>query len=112
MNLCTKLTDRVFALENANTSQAAEIVKLKERIKKLEKKRRSRIYKSKRLYKGRKIAAIDQDTKVTLVNETEERNDEEILFNVDDDLKVVTTASIEVATASAPTTTIDELTMA
>ncbi|GKC60787.1 hypothetical protein Tco_1088385 [Tanacetum coccineum] len=141
MNLCTKLSDRVLALENANTSQAAKIAKLKERIKKLEKKRRSRIYKSKRLYKvgssrrvesseeslgaqedafnqGRKIAAIDQDTEVTLVNETEERNDEEILFNVDDDLKVttagevVTTASIEVTTASAPTTTIDELTMA
>ncbi|GJR06735.1 ribonuclease H-like domain-containing protein [Tanacetum coccineum] len=160
MNLCTKLFDRVLALENANTSQAAEIAKLKERIKKLEKKRRSRIYKSKRLYKvgssrrvesseeslgaqedafnqGRKIAAIDQDTEVTLVNETEERNDEEMLFDVDDDLQgeefvieevvvkeistadpvttageVVTTASIEVTTASAPTTTINELTMA
>ncbi|GKB40621.1 hypothetical protein Tco_0885563 [Tanacetum coccineum] len=156
MNLYTKLSDRVLALENANTSQAAEIAKLNERIKKLEKKRRSRIYKSKRLYgssrrvesseeslgaqedafnQGRKIAAIDQDTEVTLVNGTE-RNDEEILFDVDDDLQgkevvieevvekeistadpvttageVVTTASIEVTTASAPTTTIDELTM-
>ncbi|GJU79035.1 hypothetical protein Tco_1276105, partial [Tanacetum coccineum] len=110
MNLCTKLSDRVVALENANTSQAAEIAKLKKRIKKLEKKRRSRIYKSKRLYKvdssrriesseeslgaqedafnqGRKIAAIDQDTEVKLVNEIEERNDEEMLFDVDDDLK-------------------------
>ncbi|GJY07034.1 F-box domain containing protein [Tanacetum coccineum] len=160
MNLCTKLSDRVLALENANTSQAAEIAKLKERIKKLEKKRRSRIYKSKRLYKvgssrrvesseeslgaqedafnqRRKIIVIDQDTEVTLVNEAEERNDEEMLFDVDDDLQgeevvieevakkeistadlvttageVVTTTSIEVTTASAPTTTIDELTMA
>ncbi|GJZ26893.1 hypothetical protein Tco_0571146 [Tanacetum coccineum] len=90
--------------------KAAEIATLKERIKKLEKKRRSKIYKSKRLYKvgssrrvesseeslgaqedafnqGRKIAAIDQDTEVTLVNETEERNDEEMLFDVDDDLQ-------------------------
>nr|GEV28077.1 transposase, MuDR, MULE transposase domain protein [Tanacetum cinerariifolium] len=117
MNLCTKLSDRVLALENANTSQAAEIAKLMKRIKKLEKKRRSRINKSKRLYK--------------------ERNHEEMLFNVDDDLQgeevvieevavkeistaypvtttgeVVTTASIEVTSASAPTTTIDELTMA
>ncbi|GJZ31531.1 hypothetical protein Tco_0576578 [Tanacetum coccineum] len=72
-----------------------------------------------------------------LVNEIEERNDEEMLFDVDDDLQgeevvieevvekeistadpvttageVVTTASIEVTTTSDPTTTIDELTMA
>ncbi|GKF65333.1 hypothetical protein Tco_0191850, partial [Tanacetum coccineum] len=31
--------------------------------------------------------AIDQDTEVTLVNETEEKNDEEMLFDVDDDLQ-------------------------
>ncbi|GJZ99914.1 hypothetical protein Tco_0672465 [Tanacetum coccineum] len=97
----------------------SEIAKLKERIKKLEKKRRSINYKYKRLYK------------------TKERNDEEMLFDVDDDLQgeefvieevvekeistadpvatageVVTTASIEVTTASAPTTNINELTMA
>ncbi|GKG01231.1 hypothetical protein Tco_0305936, partial [Tanacetum coccineum] len=33
MDLCTKLSDRVLALENTNSSQAAEIVKLKERVK-------------------------------------------------------------------------------
>ncbi|GKB18828.1 ribonuclease H-like domain-containing protein [Tanacetum coccineum] len=38
MNLCTKLSGRVLALENVNTSQATEIAKLKERIKNLEKK--------------------------------------------------------------------------
>ncbi|GKA95226.1 hypothetical protein Tco_0817264, partial [Tanacetum coccineum] len=51
MYLCTKLSDRVLALENTNTSQAVEIVKLKERVRKLEKKRRSKTYKPKRLYK-------------------------------------------------------------
>ncbi|GJU94190.1 hypothetical protein Tco_1318946 [Tanacetum coccineum] len=147
-------------MSDLKLDDAEEIAKLKERIKKLEKKRRSRIYKYKRLYKvgssrrvesseesldaqedafnqGRKITAIDQDTEVTLVNETGERNDEEMLFKVDDNLQgeevvieevakkeisiadlvttvgeVVTTASIEVTTASALTTTIDELTMA
>ncbi|GJV04235.1 hypothetical protein Tco_1337804 [Tanacetum coccineum] len=39
INICAKLSDRVLALENINTSQAAEIATLKERVKKLEKKR-------------------------------------------------------------------------
>ncbi|GJZ77451.1 hypothetical protein Tco_0642123 [Tanacetum coccineum] len=87
---------------------------------------------------GRKIEDLDADAEVTLVTETQERNDEEILFDVHDDLqgdevvsvKViaekevstadpvttagegVTSANVEVTTASAPTTTIDELTLA
>ncbi|GJS56961.1 hypothetical protein Tco_0651745 [Tanacetum coccineum] len=87
---------------------------------------------------GRKIADLDADTKVTLIDETQERNDEEMLFDVQDDLQgeevvaekevaekevsaadpvttvgeVVTTANVEVTTTSAPTTTIDELTLA
>ncbi|GJS84110.1 putative ribonuclease H-like domain-containing protein [Tanacetum coccineum] len=60
----------VLALKNTNTSQAAEIVTLKERVKKLEKKRSSRTYKSIRLYKGRKIIDLDADTEVTLIDET------------------------------------------
>ncbi|GJT26927.1 hypothetical protein Tco_0907202, partial [Tanacetum coccineum] len=87
---------------------------------------------------GRKIADLDVDVEVTLIDETQERNDEEILFDVQDDLQgeevvaekevtkkevsaadpvtaageVVTTANVEVTTASAPTITIDELTLA
>ncbi|GJX21515.1 hypothetical protein Tco_0225960 [Tanacetum coccineum] len=74
---------------------------------------------------------------MNLFNETGERNDEEMLFDGNDDLQgeevvieevaekkistddpvttageVLTTTSIEVTTASAPTTTIDELSMA
>ncbi|GJV76175.1 hypothetical protein Tco_1507759 [Tanacetum coccineum] len=138
----------------------SEIVTLKKRVKKLEKKKRSRTHKSKRLYKvgtsrkvesseeslgdqedaskqGRKIEDIDADIEVTLVTDTQERNDEEMLFDVHDDLQgdevvaekviaekevstadpvptaseVVTTANVEVTTPSAPTTTIDELTL-
>ncbi|GJR92573.1 hypothetical protein Tco_0264747 [Tanacetum coccineum] len=39
MDLCAKLSDRVLAMENTNTSQAVEIATLKERVKKLEKKK-------------------------------------------------------------------------
>ncbi|GJZ30667.1 hypothetical protein Tco_0575714 [Tanacetum coccineum] len=105
MDLCAKLSDRVLALENTNTSQAAEIATLKERVKKLEKKRRSRTYKPRRLYKvglsrriessddaslgaqedaskqGRKIADLDADTEVTLIDETQGRNDEDLMFD-------------------------------
>ncbi|GJS91410.1 hypothetical protein Tco_0774046 [Tanacetum coccineum] len=86
---------------------------------------------------GRKIKDLDANAEVTLVTETQERNDEEMLFDIHDDLqgeevvakeviakkevstadlvtsigKGVTTANVEVTTASAPTTTIDELTL-
>ncbi|GJR18381.1 hypothetical protein Tco_0966908 [Tanacetum coccineum] len=60
---------------------------------------------------GRKIADLDVDEEVTLIDETQERNDEEILF-VTAAGEVVTTANVEVTTASAPTITIDELTLA
>ncbi|GJS74628.1 hypothetical protein Tco_0707469 [Tanacetum coccineum] len=87
MDLCAKLSDRVLALENTNTSQAAEIATLKERVKKLEKKRRSRTYKPRRLYKEdaskqeRKIADLDADTEVTLIDETQGRNGEDLMFD-------------------------------
>ncbi|GKC02527.1 hypothetical protein Tco_0994137, partial [Tanacetum coccineum] len=111
MELCAKLSNRVLALENTNTSQVTNIVTLKER--------------------GRKIADLDVDEEVTLIDETQERNDEDMLFDVHDDLQgkevvvekevakkevsagdPVTAANVEVTTASALTTTIDELTLA
>ncbi|GJT25203.1 hypothetical protein Tco_0895140 [Tanacetum coccineum] len=49
-------------VENTNTFQAAEIATLKERVKKLENKRRSRTYKPRRLYKvglSRRIESSD-----------------------------------------------------
>ncbi|GKE00318.1 hypothetical protein Tco_1388301, partial [Tanacetum coccineum] len=72
------------------------------------------------------------DAEVTLIDKTRERNDKEMLFDVQDDLQgeeavakkevdekevsaageVVTTTNVEVTTASAPTTTINELTLA
>ncbi|GKB57003.1 hypothetical protein Tco_0913189 [Tanacetum coccineum] len=120
-------------LQNTNTSQAVEIATLKERVKKLEKKKRSRTHKPKRLYKvgfsrriessdeglgdledaskqGRKIADIDADAEVTLVDETQGMNDDNLIFDtcvLDEQEveveKVVSTT--KVTTASATTTT-------
>nr|GEW50807.1 reverse transcriptase domain-containing protein [Tanacetum cinerariifolium] len=95
MELCTNLQSRVLDLEKTKTTQALEIYSLKIRVKKLEKKQRSRTHKLKRLYKvsltarvdsskyeqslgkdtpkqGRKIDDIDQDEDITLVNDQDD----------------------------------------
>nr|GEW81410.1 reverse transcriptase domain-containing protein [Tanacetum cinerariifolium] len=51
MELCTKLSDRVLNLETTKTSQAKEIANLKKSVKRLKRKRKSRSYGLKRLYK-------------------------------------------------------------
>ncbi|GKD84875.1 hypothetical protein Tco_1356029 [Tanacetum coccineum] len=66
MELCTNLQNRVLDLEHTKTTQALEIESLKRRVKKLEKKQRSRTHKLRRLYKGRKIHDIDADEDITL----------------------------------------------
>ncbi|GJR80938.1 hypothetical protein Tco_0151723 [Tanacetum coccineum] len=100
MDMCTKLSERVLDLEHTKTAQAQEIINLKLRVKKLEKKAGFRTHNFKRLYKvgatrrvessddeilgaqedaskqeRSKIEAIDRDAKVTLV-ESQRRNDE------------------------------------
>ncbi|GJT49097.1 hypothetical protein Tco_0975254 [Tanacetum coccineum] len=157
MDLCTQLQLRVLALETTKSNQALEIESLKRRVKSLEKRRKSRTPGFKRLRKvgsvsrvessndvslgaqedaskqGRKIADLDADAEVTLVDETQEMNDDNLMFDtcvleeqekevaekevsatdpVTTAGEVVTTANVEVTTANAPTTTIDELTLA
>nr|GEW14458.1 hypothetical protein [Tanacetum cinerariifolium]GEX47674.1 hypothetical protein [Tanacetum cinerariifolium] len=51
MELCTKLQQRVLDLETIKTTQALEIDSLKRRVKKLERRKRSRTHRLKRLYK-------------------------------------------------------------
>nr|GEU84080.1 hypothetical protein [Tanacetum cinerariifolium] len=95
MELCTNSQSRVLALGKTKTTQALEITSLKRRIKKLEKKQRSRTHKLKKLYKvgltarvdsskddqilgedaskqGRKIHDIDVDEDITLVNDQDD----------------------------------------
>ncbi|GKF43014.1 hypothetical protein Tco_0126356 [Tanacetum coccineum] len=107
MDMCTKLFERVLDLEHTKTTQAQEIINLKLRVKKLEKKARLRTYKFKRLYKfgvtrrveysddeslgaqedafnqGRSIEDIDKDAKVSLVDETHGRSDDAEMFDTD-----------------------------
>ncbi|GJZ33433.1 hypothetical protein Tco_0578869 [Tanacetum coccineum] len=77
MVLCTKLQTWVLDLEKAKDAQAKEIAALKKRIQRLERKKMSRPTGLKRLRK----VDIDADVEVTLVNETQERQDDELMFD-------------------------------
>ncbi|GJX60879.1 hypothetical protein Tco_0292269 [Tanacetum coccineum] len=105
MNLCTSLQEKVLDLEKAKTAQPKEIGSLKKRVNQLEKKRKLRTPGFKRLKKvsstsrvessndvslgaqedaskqGRKIEDLDADAEVTLVNETQEMNDDNLMFD-------------------------------
>nr|GEX61426.1 ribonuclease H-like domain, reverse transcriptase, RNA-dependent DNA polymerase [Tanacetum cinerariifolium] len=79
MELCTNLQTRVLDLEKTKTTQSNEIASLKRRVKKLEKRNRSRTHKLKRLYEGR-IEAINADENITLVNVQDDAD----MFDVND----------------------------
>ncbi|GKG10840.1 hypothetical protein Tco_0342240, partial [Tanacetum coccineum] len=113
MVLCTKLQVQVLDLEKAKDAQVKEIVALKKRVQRLEKKKTSRTTGLKRLRKvgmfrrvessedqenlgdhedaskqGRSIEDIDADAEVTLVKETQKRQDDDLMFDIrilDDD---------------------------
>nr|GEV31886.1 reverse transcriptase domain-containing protein [Tanacetum cinerariifolium] len=118
--LCTRLQNRVLDLEKTTTTQCNEIASLKRRVKKLEKKNRSRTHRLKRLYKvgltvrvessgneeslgedasnqGR-INAIDADEEITLVSVQDEvvSNDaDKEMFDVDIlDVEVINIAKL------------------
>ncbi|GKF26091.1 hypothetical protein Tco_0081985 [Tanacetum coccineum] len=134
MSLCTKLQNRVLDLEHTKTTQALEIDNLKRRVKKLEKKQRSRTHRLRRLYKvglsarvvssedkglgeedaskqGRKIHDIDADEDITLENVHDEDmfdtgifNDEKVFAGQDMAKKEVSNAN-PVTTAGEVVTT-------
>ncbi|GJX26987.1 putative ribonuclease H-like domain-containing protein, partial [Tanacetum coccineum] len=92
MELCTNLSQRVLDLKNTKTSQAVEMTELKERVKKLERRNKSKTLGLKRLRKedasqedaskqGRKIADLDVDAEVTLVDEAHGRNNDNLMFD-------------------------------
>ncbi|GKD69802.1 hypothetical protein Tco_1323892 [Tanacetum coccineum] len=138
--------EKVLDLEKAMTSQAKEIASLKKRVKQLEKRRHSRTLRLKRLRKvrsassveslndvslgapkdtskqGRKIADLNANAEVTLINETQEINDGDLMFDIDilDDDKVfeepmafaATTTRLVPVTTTTSVEIPDELTLA
>ncbi|GJX27289.1 hypothetical protein Tco_0233585 [Tanacetum coccineum] len=96
MVLCTKLQTQVLDLEKAKDAQAKEIVDLKKRVQRLERKKKSRTTDASK--QGRSNEDIDADAEVTLVNETQERQDDDLMFDtgvLDDDEVFVDVTTIK-----------------
>ncbi|GJX64073.1 hypothetical protein Tco_0298416 [Tanacetum coccineum] len=83
MSLVTNLQEKVLDLEKAKTAQAKEIDSLKKRVKQLEKRRKLRTSGLKRLRKIGSTTRVESsiDVEVTLVNETQEMNDDNLMFD-------------------------------
>ncbi|GJU12202.1 hypothetical protein Tco_1134598 [Tanacetum coccineum] len=140
IDLCTNLQKKVLDLEKAKTAQDSEIASLNNKVKKLKRRNKLRTPGLKRLRKvgsarkvessdeaslhdhedaskqGRKIVDIDADAEVTLIDETQGRNDDNLMFDTgvldEQEVKVEKAVStVEVTTESATTTTINELTL-
>ncbi|GJX60599.1 ribonuclease H-like domain-containing protein [Tanacetum coccineum] len=106
MELCTNLQSRLLDLEKTKTTQQIKIDSLERSVKRLERSKKSRSHKLKRLYKVRltdrvksfeeedfskdaskqgRISAIDADDDITLVSPFVDEEDVEI-FNKDEDV--------------------------
>ncbi|GJT99665.1 hypothetical protein Tco_1110004 [Tanacetum coccineum] len=99
MKLCTNLSQRALDLENTKTSQAAEIATLKERVKKLERRNKSKTPRLKRLRKVGRTARIESSEDEGVFDEHEVKVK-----------KVVSTAKVTIV--SATPTTVNELPLA
>ncbi|GJW04358.1 hypothetical protein Tco_1563214 [Tanacetum coccineum] len=130
MELYTSLSQRVLDLEKTKISQAAEITELKKRVKKMERKRKSKPPGMKRLLKiGRSVQVVSSEDEGLGDQEDASKQGRKIA-NIDTDVEdistanpvttvgeVVTTTNVVVSTAkvttdSTTTTIVDELTMA
>ncbi|GKF41462.1 hypothetical protein Tco_0124804, partial [Tanacetum coccineum] len=88
MELCTNLQSRVLDLEKTKTTQQNKIDSLERRVKKLERRKRSRSHKLKRLYKVGLIAKIESSEEEDLGKDASKQgriND----IDVDDDITLV-----------------------
>ncbi|GJY61422.1 putative ribonuclease H-like domain-containing protein [Tanacetum coccineum] len=124
MEICTKLSERILALENIKTAQDLEIINLKKRVKKLEKKKKARTPQLKRrLFKVRIECSADKSLSDQEDASKQERNiaeldqDEGISFDQDDvetqgryDHAIeINTASTSISTASINVTTTEPI---
>ncbi|GJV28686.1 hypothetical protein Tco_1385134 [Tanacetum coccineum] len=86
MKLCTTLQKKVLDLETSKTTQALEIESLKMRIKKLEKKQRSRTHKLKRLYKvGLSAKVVSSNDEASLGDQEDASKQGSKILDIDAD---------------------------
>nr|GEV56603.1 hypothetical protein [Tanacetum cinerariifolium] len=142
IELCTKLTDRVLTLETTKIAKAKEIANLKKRVKRLERKGKSRTHGLKRFYKVRLSARVEssrneesldkedsskygriydidanQDIYLVYVHKDEDifgvnDQDDTLMFDADKDLQGENVVFEEVNAATTPIISMDENTLA
>ncbi|GJY83518.1 hypothetical protein Tco_0496894 [Tanacetum coccineum] len=113
MTLCTTLQIRVLDLEKTKTTQHNEIASLKRRVKKLEKKVRSRYHRLKRLYKiGLTDRVESSDNKESLGEDASKQG----RIDAIDAYEEITLVSVHDVNVSAGeevfATTVDDITLA
>nr|GEU94469.1 retrovirus-related Pol polyprotein from transposon TNT 1-94 [Tanacetum cinerariifolium] len=110
IELYTKLSERVLNLEKTKTTQAKEISSLKRRVKRLEKKIKSRTHRLKRLYKVGLSSRVESS-----VEEQRVLYDEEVVVKKEVVVKEVDAAQNQVSVATTTTAkdlTVDDVTLA
>ncbi|GJS49884.1 hypothetical protein Tco_0600005 [Tanacetum coccineum] len=101
IDICTKLSDRVLALENVKTTQDLEITSLKKRVNKLEKKKKARTPQLKRrLFKVIIESSVDKSLGDQEDASKQGRNEDQ-----DEDISCapITTVGVSVSTAEPST---------
>ncbi|GKB30970.1 hypothetical protein Tco_0870371 [Tanacetum coccineum] len=113
MALCTTIQNRVLDLEKTKTTQHNEIASLKRRVKKLEKKDRSRTHRLKRLYKVGLTARVESSDNEESLGEDASKQGR---INAIDAYEEITLVSVHDVNVSAGeevfATTVNDITLA
>ncbi|GKF21731.1 hypothetical protein Tco_0070369, partial [Tanacetum coccineum] len=95
MALCTTLQNQVLYLEKTKTTQHNEIASLKRRVKKLEKKDRSRTHRLKRLYKVGLTARVESsDNEESLGEDASKQGRIDVIY-VDEEVTLVNVQNVD-----------------
>ncbi|GKE78756.1 hypothetical protein Tco_1544876, partial [Tanacetum coccineum] len=112
MTLCTTLQNRVLDLEKTKTTQHNEISSLKKRVKKLEKKDRSRIHRLERLYKVGLTARVESSDNEESLGEDASKQGRIDAIDADEEITLVSVHDVNVSgNKEVFATTIDGITL-
>ncbi|GJS22927.1 hypothetical protein Tco_0451559 [Tanacetum coccineum] len=112
MALCTTLQNWVLDLEKTKTTQHNEIASLKRRVKKLEKKNRSRTHRLKRLYKFGLTAKVEFFDNEESLGEDASKQGRIDAIDADEEITQVSVHDVNVSAGEEMfATTVDDITL-
>ncbi|GJX32612.1 hypothetical protein Tco_0242467 [Tanacetum coccineum] len=113
MALCTTLQNQVLDLEKTKTTQHNEIASLKRRVKKLEKKDRSRTHRLNILYKVGLTARVESSNNEESLGEDASKHGRIDAIDADEEITMVSVHDVNVfAGEEVFATTVDDITLA